>query len=209
MLKKLLIIIALLFTPFLSGAQEQKHQFRIGWGDMMYEHAVYSPSAKHIFEDISKIPENYRVKELYGHKYIGHFFAEYQYRFNDLLSIGAQFDYSGLSWQSGIFDRAHTLVKQEPDTNFSRFALMPTARVTYLRKGPVSLYSGLGAGVLLSVSNNTEAAFALNVNLIGLQAGAGHWYGALELGLMNAFSGMTSIYMLGSRLISASINYAW
>ncbi|MBR5906097.1 MAG: hypothetical protein IKZ51_06550, partial [Bacteroidales bacterium] len=64
MLKKLLIIIALLFTPFLSGAQEQKHQFRIGWGDMMYEHAVYSPSAKHIFEDISKIPENYRVKEL-------------------------------------------------------------------------------------------------------------------------------------------------
>ena len=193
-----------------GGAPDgQKHCFRIGWGDMMYEHAVYTPTAKHIFEDSSKIPENYRVKELYGHRFIGHFFFEYQYRFNGLFSLGAQFDYSDIAWQSGIFDRTHTLVKQEPDTRYSRFAFMPTARVTYFQNGPVSLYSGLGAGVLLTVSNNTEAAFAFNLNLIGIQVGAGHWYGALDLGLMNAFSGETHFYKLGSRLISLSINYAW
>ncbi len=209
MIKRLLILFALLTTSFLTGAQEQKHQFRLGWGDMMYEHAVYAPTAKHVFEDPSKISENYRVEELYGHKYLGHFFAEYQYRLNDLFSIGAQFDFSDIAWQSGLFDRTHTLVEQEPDARYSRFALMPTARVTYFHKGPVSLYSGLGAGVLLSVSNNTEAAFAFNVNLIGIQVGAGHWYGALDLGMMNAFAGETRIYMLGSRLVSLSINYAW
>ena len=63
--------------------------------------------------------------------------------------------------------------------------------------------------MLLSVSDNTEAAFAFNVNLIGIQVGAGHWYGALDLGMMNAFAGETRIYMLGSRLVSLSINYAW
>ena len=207
----LLISLAICSSASAAGgvAPGQKHMLRLGWGDMMYEHAVYSPTAKHIFDNPAALPDNYRVREAYCHQFTGHFFAEYQYSLKERISIGAQLDFSGMSWQNGIFDRYHAIVLQEPDSNYYNITFLPTARVTYLNKGPVSLYSGLGAGVLLSVSDSVEAAFALNVNLIGLQAGYGHWYGSLELGLLNAFTGLTKIYMIGSRIISLSINYAW
>jgi len=209
MTKRFYIFLALLTLPILCAAQEQKHQFRIGWGDMMYEHAAYYPTAQHVFEHPEYIPEDYRVKEAFGHSYLGHFFAEYQYRLKDFISLGAQLDFSSVSWQSGIFDRYHKCVRNDPDASYNNLAILPTVRVTYLHKGPVSLYSGLGAGMLLSVSDSVEAAFAFNLNLIGVQAGAGHWYGALDLGMMNAFADIKRFYMLGSRLVSVSINYVW
>ena len=39
--------------------------------------------------------------------------------------------------------------------------------------------------------------------------GKDHWGGSLELGALNALMGKDRIYMLGSRLISVSVNYRW
>ena len=96
-----------------------------------------------------------------------------------------------------------------PDVNFYNFVLMPTARVTYFRTEHLNLYSGLGAGALLSIAEKPEFAPAFYLNAIGVQAGIGHWSAALDLGLLNAMNGTQKIYMLASRIFSISINYSW
>ena len=75
----------------------------------------------------------------------------------------------------------------------------------------VSLYSGACAGLLVALDNAGGSALspAFNLNLVGVQLGSGHWSGSMELGFMAALSGTNKVYMLGSRLVSISLNYAW
>lgn len=192
-----------------DGERVQKHSVRIGWGDMLYETAVYYPTATHVFDYPAGLPETYRSKERYNYKFTGHIFAEYRYSFSELFSAGIMADYESFSWENALFDRYHKKTEQLPDSKFHNIVIMPTARFCYFHKGPVRLYSGLGAGMLASIGASTELAPAIYLNVIGLQYGNGHWSGAIDLGALNAFDGVRSIYMLGSRLISISVNYSW
>ena len=75
----------------------------------------------------------------------------------------------------------------------------------------MDLYAGLGAGVLLALDNarRCEVAPALQLTLIGVQLGRGPWTGTVEFGGLNALVNANRIYMLGSRLVSVSVNYHW
>lgn len=211
------LLIALLLPVFVSAAafaaggdgDVHKHNLRIGWGDMMFETIAYYPTVSHAFENPSGIPDSYRVRESFNHKFTGHIFAEYRYATGTLFSFGAMLDFESISWERGIFDKNHKMTEALPDVNFYNFVLMPTARITYYRTGHLSLYSGLGAGALLSVAEKPELAPAFYLNAIGVQFGSGHWSGAFDLGLMNAMNGPKKIYMLASRIFSISINYSW
>ena len=102
-MRKLLTILFLLL-PLLSQAQSPaKHLVRLGWGDMFYESLAF-PSAG---------------RDLGGHGYTGHLFAEYQYRITRVISVGGQMDFEG------IFT---------PDMDNYDLVLMPTVRFTYLNK---------------------------------------------------------------------------
>ena len=58
-------------------------------------------------------------------------------------------------------------------------------------------------------AKNAELAPVVNVTLLGVQVGKGPWTGTLELGGMSSLLNTNKVYMLGSRLISVSVNYSW
>ncbi|MBR4826466.1 MAG: hypothetical protein IKZ91_01105 [Bacteroidales bacterium] len=192
-----------------DGSSVRRHTFRLGWGDMMFETAAYYPTVPHIFENPSAVPESFRTKENFSNWYTGHIFADYLYSLNDFLSVGGQVDFEALGWKSGWFDRNHIMVEEAPDVRFYNVVVMPQVRLTYLHKDVISVYSGLGAGVLLSFAQNLELSPALYVNLAGVRLGRGPWSGSVDLGLLNALSSLDKVYMIASRVISVSINYSW
>lgn len=184
-MKKLLVAVFLLVYG-LCGAQENgsRHLVRLGWGDMLFETLAFHPG-----ETTSR----------YG--YTGHIFADYHYKLNRRVSLGAQLDVEGIFWTENPSFRSR---------NYD-ICLIPSARFTWLDREWVRVYSGLGYGLLLALDNagGHGASTVLNLNPVGVQIGKGHWCGALDLGFMAAANNANKIYMFGSRLVSVSLNYRW
>ncbi len=177
-MRKLLTILFLLL-PLLSQAQSPaKHLVRLGWGDMFYESLAF-PSAG---------------RDMGGHGYTGHIFAEYQYRITRVVSVGGQIDFEG------IFT---------PEMDNYDLVLMPAVRFTYLNKPMVKLHSGVGIGLLVAFDNlgGCEPAPAVDLNFIGVELGEGPLTLGLDLGMMNALLAGSQVYLLGARLLSVSLNY--
>ena len=174
--------------PFMVWAQ--KHSVRLGWGDMLFETAAFH-------EDVADFSFAHR----YGFGYTGHIFTEYQYRWKKNVRLGAMLDCEGIFWTEDGKGRVR---------NYNLVA-MPTIRFDYFNHETVSLYSGLGAGLLTAFDNigGFGISPAWNLNLLGIEIGRGPWSGAAELGFMTAVADSHRLYMLGSKLISVSINYRW
>lgn len=216
MMKRFLSVVCCLLVAWVAGAQPatdfgKRHQVRIGWGDAFFENYAFAKTTPHIYPTPEALPENFSIHERYKTACTGHLFAEYGYRFTKLVRVGAQVDAEGIFWQEGDFDRHHQLIGTGKWVRNFNIVVMPTVRLEYLHKHIVTLYSGAGAGVLFALDNagGFELAPALNLNLVGVQLGCGHWSGSVDLGLMSALSGGNKIYMLCSRLLSFSLNYAW
>ena len=184
-MKKLLIAVLLLVST-VCGAQDlqSRHLVRLGYGDALFEKLVFYPSAG---------TSNYA--------YTGHLFADYQYSFTRVVSVGAQLDFQGIFW---------TTEEKTRSRNYD-LCLIPTLRFTWLHTSWVRLYSGLGGGVLMAFDNagNTEFAPVFDLKPVGIQLGKTHWCGSLDLGFMAAMKSVNRIYMAGSRLVSVSVNYRW
>ena len=181
-MKKLLITIMLSLSSLAYGNSLQsanpRHLVRVGWGDMLFESMAF-PSAG---------------RDRGGKGYTGHLFAEYQYRFTRVVSVGAQLDFQGI---------------YRAEMNDYDLTFLPTVRFTYLRTRMVQMYSGVGAGLLFAFDNagGREFAPALNLNFAGVQLGEGPLTIGFELGLLNALTSPHNIYMAGARLVSLSLNY--
>ena len=179
-MKKAIIILTLLLSAATAGAQE-KHLFRLGYGDSLFE--------KMAFHD-SDITSDY--------KYSGHIFTDYHYSLTKVTSVGIQADFQSICWTE----------KNMRSRNYD-FSVMPTVRFTWMRSSWVRLCSGLGAGVLFAFDNAGGREFAPVFDLkgIGVQIGKTHWCGSVDFGFMAAVKNMNHIYMMGSRLVSVSVNY--
>lgn len=156
----------------------QPHQVRVGWGDMLFESLAF-PKAGH---------------DRGGKGYTGHFFAGYQYQLTRVVSLGGQIDFEGIYMS---------------DMNNYNLVFMPTVRFTYLRSDWVELHSGVGVGLLLAFDNvgGAELAPSIDLNFFGVQVGEGPLKLGLDLGMLNAFLSSKKVYMMGSRLLSVSLNY--
>lgn len=194
-MKKLFFLFLVLMTASLSiRAQEiPKHEWRAGWGDMMYEKAVFYNSAD---------------KKNYHH--IGHFFAEYQYTILPWFGAGVKVDFSTVNWDYLYDENKHY---------FHNICLIPEARFTYLRRGLFNLYSGIGAGLLINSGSETDymnrktvCACVADLTFIGCsvqwgKGAASHWFTTVDIGSLASFNNKREVFMLGSRLISISIGY--
>ena len=216
MMKRILLVVCLLAAALVATAQPaseftRRHQVRIGWGDALFETLTFANTKPHIYPNPQALPETFSIKEQFNSACTGHFFFEYGYRINPLVRVGGQVDAEGIFWEEGNFDRNHKLVGTSTKVRNYNIVVMPTVRLEYLHKRVTTLYSGAGAGMLVALDNagGCELSPALNLNLVGIQLGWGHWSGSIDLGLMLALSGGNKIYMLGSRLVSFSLNYAW
>lgn len=213
-MKKFLIFFLSVFLAVpVSAAQPEKprQQFRLGWGDMMFEAFAFHASTPGTFPTPEALPANYVMPEKFDYSYTGHIFAEYLYRFTQVVSVGFQADIEGIFWKEGSFDRYHNLTEPSRKVNNWDLVLMPTVRFTYFEKPIVRLYSGLGTGVLFALDNqgDSKVAPAFNLNWIGVEVGKGHWGGTAELGMLNALTGAYTIYLSGARTISFSVYYKW
>jgi hypothetical protein len=218
-MKKASTLVLILTVMVISTAFCQKekpnlgnrHSVRIGWGDMLFETAVFHPTLSGTWGTPNALPENYMHNETFDFGYTGHIFAEYQYRLSKVVSLGVQADVEGIFWKEGIFDRNHNMVEPATAVRNWDLDLLFTARFTYFDRDWVRLYSGLGVGALFAFDNlgNFGVAPALNINWIGVEVGKGPWGGSIELGALNAAANTRAVYQLFSRIFSIGFYYKW
>ena len=218
-MKKTLAIFLFLSVLALPSAfcQDEKpslgnrHSVRIGWGDMIYESAVFRPNLSGMWANPDVLPADYRHDETFDFGYTGHLFAEYQYRLTTVTSIGLQADLEGIFWKKATFDRYHNQVSPTVKIRNWDLDLLLTARFTYFEREWVRIYSGFGVGVLLAFDNSGGfgAAPAFTLNWIGMEVGKGPWGGTLEVGSLNAIANKLTIYQAFSRILSFSVYYKW
>lgn len=202
MRKKLLI--CLLFLPLTLLAEDmvnrswRKHEIRAGWGDMMFETMVWHNS-----------PTYFTLEKTMNYRFTGHIFAEYHYRPNAWFSYGGQIDYQQVLWTREMpLPDSH----EYTECNFFDISLMPTVRFTFFWSEWVNLYCGMGAGLLINGGTETnflgqQVAFApvVDLRLLGISVGNETVFGTLDFGGMFSLLNTNTIYMVGSRIFTASI----
>lgn len=183
------------------------HEIRIGWGDMLFEMLVWHPDAYPTL-----LPETYVDTYDEHFRYTQHWFAEYLYNASYWYSIGCMVDYSGVLWDRVTRNGRGEELNREKNHWFSNISIVPTIRFSYYRSPYVSLYSSLGIGLNINTGSEidykgrrTAMAPVVNISLLGMRVGHGRWFGAVELGGMISLLGTNEVYMLGSRLFTASI----
>lgn len=206
-----LLAVALLCLGIFCQAQERpRHQVSLGWGDMLFETLAFHPSQTRLWDKPESLPADYRLNERTKYGYTGHIFADYSFRWTRRVSVGAQLDFQGIFWSENTLDRYGKTLESFRSRNFD-LTLLPTVRFFWMDKPMVRLYSGLGAGLLMAFDNarHFELAPAVNLNFLSVQIGKGPWCGTVEWGMLSALTNFNNIYMLGSRILSFSVNYRW
>ena len=203
-------IAALWGLSCLAGEPFSRHQVSIGWGDMLFETMAFHESPSHGYAP-ELLPADFITSERHKMGYTGHLFASYLYRLNKVVSLGGQLDFEGIFWTEANYDRYHNQQGEATRCRNYNLSMLPTARFTFLDKEWVRLHAGVGTGLLLAFDNAgvLEAAPVLDLNLISVEVGKGQWSGTVGFGLMAALANANKVYMLGSRLVSVSLNYHW
>lgn len=197
-----------------SGFRTRRNELRIGWGDQLFEMAMWHPTAA-----ITIIPENpyfppQSYREVYheNYTYTQHVFLEYQYRFNRWFALGAMADGSGFMWDDVTRDGRGSELERSTGHYCYNVLLMPTMRFTYFWHKYMNLYSGLGIG--MGVNGGTEEgmqgkkilpAAAMQLTLLGFSVSVGRCFAAVDLGGLISLKDSNTIFLLESRIVSASI----
>lgn len=183
------------------------HELRIGWGDQMYETLVWCETGYP-----TVMPPTYYATYKENFRYTQHWFLEYLYNVNYWYSFGLIADYSGVLWDDVVRNGKGEELSRDEDHNFHNIVIMPEVRFSYIHKEYISFYSSFGIGLNINTGTEldykgrkTTVAPAINISLLGLRVGKGRYYGAVELGGMLSFVNSNEVYMLASRIFTASI----
>ena len=202
MRKLLLILLTLLPLTLMAEDMTERiwspHEIRIGYGDPMFETMVWHNS-----------PTYFTLEKTMDYKFTGHIFAEYHYRPNAWFSYGGQIDYQQVFWKKeDLVDGSY----EYSNHNFFDISVMPTVRFTFFWSEYVNLYCGMGAGLLINGGTDKDflghqVAFApvADLRILGLSVGKGMFFGTVDLGGMFSLLNTNTIYMIGSRIFTASV----
>jgi len=207
-----LFLSACFVLPLMAEDKESRaatpHELRLGWGDQHFEHLVWHASPR----PANTLPANYSAVYGENYRYTQHWFVNYQYRFNHWFSLGGLVDGSGVVWDNVTRDGRGDELSREKNHSLYNIVIMPTVNFTYLHHKYVSMYFAIGTG--LDINGGTEkepdgaktvCATAADIRLIGVSANYNNWFAAVDFGAMVAMNGGQHIYLLGSRLFTASI----
>lgn len=193
-----------------------EHEVRVGWGDQIFETLVWhDPVTKTIIPENPFIrPGDFRSVTKENYSYSQHFFAEYQYYLIHWFSVGGMLDMSGFSWNLVTRDGTGKVLDKSGREYCYNIVMMPTIRFTYFRHNIVQLYSGLGVGLDINggtetniKGKRTDAGLALNLTLLGMSANYKRIFAAVEYGGMYALHDMNSLFMVKSRMLTASVGF--
>lgn len=218
--KTVILSVSLLITLLANGFQlsaeslpvreSRRHEVRLGWGDQLFENLIWqNPQAI-----VDNLPESFSKTYKENYRYSQHWSAEYQWRANGWLGIGALVDASACFWDDVTRNGKGLQTDIAKGQNFWNLLIMPTARFTWLNTEHVNLYSSLGAGLGLNGGSesdvdgkHTVAGFAANVELIGISADWGQWFAYSELGGSFSLRNKSTIFLAASRIISIGIGF--
>ncbi len=154
--------------------QDQRHSLSVSLGSP----SLVSGTSGIITAIFSGFDQNTETRiKLYGSYGI-----HYGYNVLSWLRVGGSLGYSG--WK-----KTQDGVKKE---TFNEFSLLTKVDFTYLNRQYVRLYSGLGVGAMLNITNNfgtTDPGRTYSPNVawaitpIGLEAGGKHVYGLAEINI--------------------------
>lgn len=212
-MKKFFIILLALSATLFTYAETveeratRKSEIRLLVGDMLWESLIWhnAPHANYTgFPDRDYIENNH-----YG--WTPHLGLEYQYRWNDWLSFGAQVDYQQTVWKTQHYNNQNTLTASESQT-FYNISILPTVRFTYYHHPYVNLYSSIGIGIDINggtekdiYGKTTACGVALDIAVLGISAGKDRWFGTIEFGGLSAMKNKATIYMLASRIVTVGV----
>lgn len=223
-----LIVSLLLVLPLLAMAENKenrennRHELRIGIGDALlgqlgFSGFYYEPAME---GDVPPAPlDGTPTEELHNQlihqnksydpqRLLPHFFLGYQYRFNSWFGLGFQMDMTGIT-QKGIIRDGYGQTFGTCKQNSFQMALIPEVRFTYFHREHVNLYSAVGLGVAMDLTNvpdygmESEWSPALSGTLLGVTWGGEHWFGAAELGYLFE----PPMGVLAHKLLSLSFGY--
>lgn len=204
----LLLLPACIFAESLSQRSMNPHELRIGWGDQLFEHMMWHSTV----QPANSLPATFQQDYNESVRYTQHWFAEYQYRYNDWFSYGGQIGGAGVLWDKVTRNGKGDEVARIKNRCFYNILILPTIYFTYYHHDYVSLYSGLGLG--LDINAGTEKDFdnrltvcapAINVTLFAVRANYNNWFASFEMGGVTALNNFNEIYLLGSRVLTLSL----
>lgn len=230
----LLIIIALsALQGTLAGENielSDKHSVRIGWGEMALDRTLCWWSEKGLSTEAqvwqtqlgmtAGEADTYMRNARYATKSeihtSGHIFAEYQYRVNQCVGVGAELDYLG-TWKNYTeYDGyGHWTRNYRDGANY--WSIIPKVRFTYMRREHIRMYSSIGLGMTIRSDLNprgcgykrmpSDVSGTFDLTFWGFSAGGEHVYGSFELGTTSSFGPETGITMVLTRLMRFGIGY--
>ena len=182
------------------------HEIRIGWGDQMFETLIWREKGYP-----TVLPPEYSAVYKENFRYLQHYFVEYLYSVNYWYSVGAMVDYSGVLWDE-VTRNGQGLELSRTNKIFHNIVVMPVLRFSYYRSEYIALSSALGVGFNCNTSNEldykgryTAFAPAINISLFSVNVGKGCFYAMFDIGGMIAITSTNEVYMLGSRIFTASV----
>lgn len=220
-MKRVLLILTIAHLFALGALAESKqmrdslrHEVRLGWGDQLFETLMWhAPKALTIIPDNPYVnPLDFRETRKENYRYTQHLFVEYQYRINKWLGVGGLFDGSGVVWDNVSRNGRGEVVGKDKNQHFYNLVIMPTVRFSYLWHPNVSLYSGLGVGLDINggtevdvMGRHTVVGAAVNITALGLSANYDRYFASVEWGGMYALRNPQTMFMMSSRIITASV----
>lgn len=182
---------------------ELKHEFRIGYGDPMFETMRWKDEPTKL-----GIPMNARQ----NYRYTGHIYGEYMYRVNSWLGVGGQLDFGATTFNYNTYkldDKDNQYLASSDPRYFYDVCLMPSVRFTYFHREWVNLYSGLqlGLGIHGDYKGRAECGAAFGITALGVSVGRNHWFGTCEFGGLSNIQSLTAIYTLWTKWFNVSVGY--
>ena len=194
-----------------AARDSMRHEVRVAVGDMLFETLMWHNDVHRNY--LGSPDRAYTERQHFC--YTPHIGAEYQYRINRWLGVGALVDFQYTAWENRTYNNLNQLTATS-DENFYNLTILPTVRFTYLHTEYVSLYSSLALGMNINGGTETDiygkktaVGAAFDIGALGITVGHGHWFGSAELGGMFALKNTATIYMLASRIVSVSVGYTF
>jgi len=184
-----------------------KHEVRVGISDMMSESVIWhNPVSIPTY-----LPESYVDTYKEDYQYSQHLWAEYQYRINTWFSFGVLGDVSECHWANVTRNGLGTELGREKQY-FYNLLLMPTIRFTYFHHEYVNIFSAFGFGACLNGGTETntsgkklDVGGAAELTVLGVSANYKRYFATVEVGGTTALRNTNTVFMLSSRIVSASI----
>lgn len=214
-MKRLFVLLPILSMALCLSAESRierswnRHEVRVGWGDQLFETLAWREEAA---KAVGHLPESAIFRYDENFRYSQHVFAEYQYRFNSWFGLGGMIDGSGVCWDRVTRNGLGNELETEKNRNFYNLVIMPTIRFTYFWHEYVNIYSGLGLG--MNINGGTEkdmyghrvvCAPVVDIRLIGLGVNYQRYFINIDFGGMYSLLNMNTVFMLKSRMLTASI----